>query len=554
MSGRAWVVVGAVVTMLASAAGPAQGRLLRIFDDPQAAGGDGFASTVQSVLLVDGMMAVGAPLATAGGDAGAGVVYLFNTSGVLVRTLQSLNPAVNGHFGAGLAVVGTDLLVAAPGDSSDGIDNVGQVYRFELTGFTQVQRYRPPQLKSGIAFGTTMLVDSGTLYVAAATSVFSSTTGAGVVHAIDLATGNQIRSFEPPSDVQDGAFGTAMVVSDGNLVVGAPGTTAGGLAGAGTVSFLDPTVTGARPIRTIQSTNPTAGGAYGAALAVTDAALLIGAPGNADLGGPPSGLFYVIDPATGVTRRSIGQLGLNAQAGFGASIVLSGGNLWVAAPGANDTTGTSIGRSGGNLRLAPEVVANSTSAGVGEVFQLDPTTFVNERTLFSPSPTAGAAFATAISASGTQLLVGEPRIDSGGRPELYLFDTAPAGGPGGNTGGGTTTTSTTSTLPGNCAVAPTFPSAQCQLDALATTVTADALGPLGTRLQALLTRATTQVQSAQSAATPRRARRALRVALAAVRRFQHRVVGGKLPFAQSSVLGLLSKGTEDVLLQILATS
>ena len=531
MSGRAWMVVGAVVTMLASAAAPAQGRVLRIFDDPHTAGGDGLASTVQSVVLMDAMIAVGAPLTTAGGDAGAGVVYLFDTNGQLLRTLLSPNPVVNGYFGAGLALVGTDLLVTAPGDSSDGVNAVGQVYRFELTGFTQVQRYRPPQLQSGMAFGSTILVDGGTLYVAAATSVFSSTTGAGVVHAIDLTTGNQIRSFEPPADVQDGGFGTAMVVSGGDLLVGAPGVTAGGAAGAGTVYFLDPTVTGARPIRSIQSTNPTAGGAYGASLTVTDAAVLVGAPGNADLDGPPSGLFYVIDPDTGATRRSIGQLGLNAQAGFGASLLVSGGTLWVAAPGADD----------------------GTRSGAGEIFQLDPTTFVNERTLFSPSSTAGASFASAISASGTKLLVGEPRIESGGRPELYLFDGASSGGPGGNTGGGTTTTSTTSTLPGNCVVAPTFSSAQCQLDALATTVTADALGPVAGRLQVLLTRATTQLQNAQAATTPRKTRRALRVALAAIRHFQHRVPG-KLPFAQSSVLGLLSTGTENALLDLLVMS
>jgi len=532
MTGRALVVVVGVLAMLAGAGAPAQGRLLRIFDDPKAAGGDGFASTVQSVLLQNAAVVVAAPLATAGGDAGAGVVYVLDTSGRLLRTLQSPNPAVDGHFGAALAAVGVDLLVAAPGDSSDGVADVGQVYRFELTGFTQVQRYRPPQLKSGIAFGTTLLVDGGTLYVAAATSAFSSTTGAGVVHAIDLTTGAQIRSFEPPADVQDGGFGTAMVVTGGDLVVGAPGTTAGGLARAGTVSFLDPTLNGAPPIRTIQSTNPTADGAYGAALAVTDTALLIGAPGNADLGGPPSGLFYVIDPATGVTRRSIGQLGLNAQAGFGASIAVSDGNLWVAAPGADDGSRT----------------------GAGEIFLLDPTSFVNRRTVFSPGSTASAAFATAISASGTNLLVGEPRIASGGRPELYLFDSAPAGGGGGNTGGGTTTTSTTSTLPGNCTVAPTFPSAQCQLDALTATVTVDALGPLGDRLQAFLTRVNAQLQNAQSATTPKRARRSLRAALTALRRFDRRLHASKVPFAQSSILGLLSQSAEDVLLQLLATS
>lgn len=532
MSGRAWVVVGVVVAMLASAAAPVEGRLLRTFDDPHAAGGDGFASTLQSVLLMNTALVVAAPLATAGGDSGAGVVYLFDTSGRLLHTLQSPNPAVDGHFGTALAVVGTDLLVSAPGDAFGGTGAVGVVYRFELTGFTVVQRYRPPQLVSGLGFGTTLLVDGGTLYAAAKTSVFSSTTGAGVVHAIDLAAGTLIRSFEPPADVQDGGFGQAMVVSGADLVVGAPGTSAGGLARAGTVSFLDPTVTGAAPIRTIQSINPIQDGAFGAALVVTDAALLIGSPGGASLGGPASGIVYVVDPDTGVTRRSIGQLGLAAQAGFGTSMAVSGGNLWVAAPGAAD---------GGRT-------------GAGEVFQLDPTTFLNEKTLSSPASTAGAAFGAAISASGTQLLVGEPRIQSGGRPELYLFDSASAGGPGGNTGGGPIPTTTTSTLPGNCAVAPTFVSAQCQLDALAATVTVDALGSLGTRLQALLTRVTTQLQNAQAAATPRRTRRALRAAVAAVRRFRHRVDGGKLPFAQSSVLGLLSQGTENVLLDLLATS
>jgi hypothetical protein len=299
------------------------------------------------------------------------------------------------------------------------------------------------------------------------------------------------------------------------------------------VSFFDPSVTGAPPIRTIQSTNPTADGAYGAAVAGTDAGLLVGAPGNADLGGPPSGLLYVIDPATGVTRRSIGQIGLTAGAAFGASVVVDGGSVSVAAPGATD---------GGHARA-------------GQVFQLDPTSFAVQRIVSSPSSATDGGFGTTIAVLGTQLLVGEPKA-SGTSPTMALFDSAPAGGGGGGHGGGTTTTSTTTTLPGDCTVDASFTSAQCQLDALSATVIADALGSLGNRLLARLTHVNTQVQNAQAASTPKRSRKALRAALSALRGVRRRLAaaGGPVPFAQSSILDLLATGAENSLLQVLATS
>src|SRR5581483_8297505 len=99
---RAWIVAGVLLGVVAQAgAAPPT-----IFVDPNPAGGDGFAEGAQSAVV--------------GGQSRAGVAYVLDAAGHLVRTLQSPNPTTDGMFGAAVLVAGGDLVLSAPGDAASG--------------------------------------------------------------------------------------------------------------------------------------------------------------------------------------------------------------------------------------------------------------------------------------------------------------------------------------------------------------------------------------------------------------------------------------------------
>jgi|SRR5579871_143883 len=516
---RAWIVVAA----LASLAPGAEGALPTIFVDPNAAGGDGFAQAAQSAALTSGGgVLAGAPLASVGGRSGAGLAYVLDAAGQLVRVLQSPNPVAGGMFGAAVLVSGNDLLVSAPGDTANGTAGGGEVYLFDGTTFALTRIYQPPPSQPGLHFGLTLLLDGTTLYVGAADTLPPTAAGAGALFAMDFATGSFLRTFQAPIPTANALFGASFAPSNGTLIVGAPGTSVGGQSGAGAAYLLDAT-TGAL-LHPLQSPNPTAGGAFGSAVALLGTTPLIGAPGDTGAGLAGSGVVYSFDATTGVLQKLFTAPIPSSGLGFGAVLAAASTTYFVGVPAAP------VGAFG----------------AAGQVYALDPTKGLRQ-ILQSLNPRANARFGASLFLAGTQLLIGEPAA-GGGTPKLYLFDVAAGSTPGGPAPGGRIPPTTTTTLPGNCTVAPTFASAQCELDALDATVAGAGLGRLGNRLRAILGRASARVARAQTVG-PRRARMALRAALGDINAFEQRweAAYNRIDLGTQSVLLLLDTGTRTAL-------
>ena len=106
------------------------GALLHTFLSPNPAIGDYFARSVagvgNNVLVADSVDRTGA------NDGGA--AYLFDgTTGVLLHTFLNPTPAGGDHFGCSVAAVGNNVLVGATGDDTGGT-NAGAAYLFEGVG------------------------------------------------------------------------------------------------------------------------------------------------------------------------------------------------------------------------------------------------------------------------------------------------------------------------------------------------------------------------------------------------------------------------------------
>jgi outer membrane protein assembly factor BamB len=523
---RAWIVAGVLLGVVAQA----EAAPPTIFVDPNTAGGDGFAEGVQSAVVTgSGGVLAGAPLAPVGGESRAGVAYVLDAAGHLVRTLQSPNPTTDGMFGAAVLIAGGDLVVSAPGDVASGTAGAGAVYRFDGTTFALKRIFPPPRPQTGLRFGLPLLFDgNNTLYVGAAETLPPTAANAGAIYALDFGSGAFLRSFEAPAPTAGALFGAAFVLAANTLIVGAPGTSGGGQTGAGAAYLLD--ATSGALLHPLSSPNPTPAGAFGSAIALLGSTLLVGAPGESGAGQSGGGVVYAFDPASGALERTFTAPIPRAGLGFGAVIAATATSYFAGVPAAPVA----------NLDAAGQVYALDPTKGLSQIFQ-------------SPTPRANAHFGASLFLMGNELLIGEPAA-SGATPKLYLFDLTapptPAPSPGIGGGGGTTTT----TLPGGCGAAPTFAAVTCNLDALDATVARAGLGRLGSRLRVILTRARARAERAQTA-RPRRARAALRAVIANVNAFERRwnAASGRLDLGTQKVLLLLAQATRDAARTLLPT-
>ncbi|MBN2477231.1 MAG: tandem-95 repeat protein [Pirellulales bacterium] len=159
------------------------GRLLQTFFNPMPAETDEFGR----VIAVSGSrVVVGAPNDdTAAPDAGA--VYLFDAvTGELLRTLQKPTPAACDHFGRRVAVLGGNVLVAAPDDDT-GTRDAGAVYLFDASDGGLLRTFRKSEPSAYDAFGDCLAVLGNKVLVGAALDDRAGP-GAGAVYLFDTGT------------------------------------------------------------------------------------------------------------------------------------------------------------------------------------------------------------------------------------------------------------------------------------------------------------------------------------------------------------------------------
>jgi FG-GAP repeat len=481
------------VMLVALAVGPAHGRLLRVLDDPSGSPGGEFGQALVGVGLD---LAVGAPGTQVLDHDGAGVVRLYTVDGVLRRTLEAQNPAAGAAFGSMVAAGDGILYVGAPGDPSTGVGGVGAVYVFDAAGGALLRILRAPDANTTTApsrggptgspgvpqstagrpeamgFGQALTVVGNRVVVGAPGSTVDGLAGAGAVYVFDTG-GTLLRSLREFSPHVNAFFGASMTLIGGVLFVGAPGTPSDGVDSAGVVRAFD-AATGAS-LFTLRSALPVEGAALGVVVGQIGGTLFVGAPGDSSLG-EAAGAVYLFDPRTTALLKIITPPTASPALDFGRAVVAIGGNLLVGADGAGPSQS-------------------------GKAWLIDAVTS-EVRTTFTPTITrAGGHFGFALAALGPAIAIGEPAPGvTSGSGRVHLFDLAPA--PPGTAPQRTRTIDSPAPAPppAGCVSAPTTESVDCRLEALLATVREVGLG----RLASPLRRARRELRRAERTRGPHR--------------------------------------------------
>jgi len=141
------------------------GALLRTFYNPSPSYDDCFGD---SVAAAGNNVLIGAPYADPGAS-NAGVAYLFDgASGALLQVFRNPAPAENGYFGWSLAAAGNDVLIGArSGNTFDPGTVPGVAYLFVASTGALLQTFSNPTGATGDEFGAAVAFLGGNVIVAA---------------------------------------------------------------------------------------------------------------------------------------------------------------------------------------------------------------------------------------------------------------------------------------------------------------------------------------------------------------------------------------------------
>jgi hypothetical protein len=311
------------------------------------AGGDRFgdAVAIESPPGEGPLVLVGSPHHDTQGVSDAGAVYVFlgaTGTGLFVEEALLVAPEANAdaRFGGAVAVDGDMAVIGAPGDSQ-AAPGAGAAYVFVRVGpgvWQPQQTLLSPAPGQGDAFGTAVSIEDGVIVVGAP---FADTAGsnAGAAYLFRSLGGTWVlEATLVASDPSPSFFGCAVALDTDIAVVVA--SHHGGIAQAGAAYVFRNNDTAWQQEQTLQ---PCASGffqRFGEAVAASAGAILVGAPGTES-----SHLFRSQGSVWDETDRLVGLGTVNAV--FGAAVALRSDVALVGAPGTptNRSTRRSCSRS-----------------------------------------------------------------------------------------------------------------------------------------------------------------------------------------------------------------
>jgi hypothetical protein len=363
-----------------------------------------------SVAVSEGTLAVGAPLEDGRGlgvdgdattttvDGNTGAVYVFvrgHDGWQQQGYLKPANPATGSGFGTTLALQGDTLVVGAPAEGSraSGVDGnmsdpcrdpssadsvnehcpapSGAAYVFQrrFGHWAQSAYLKASDSQPAASFGAALALSESTLVVGAPNHSISGAkaiNASGAAYVFERGAGGWFQSAllqaAHPDDYD--YFGTAVATRGDIVVVGAPGEsssattvdgddTNNGVGHSGAAYIFKRDHQGYKQTTYLKPTNTRADAAFGSSVALDDATVAVGAPGESSSGrgvdsrkndadAPYSGAVYVFAAAGETYEQAAYLKASNADAGdvFGSSLAFDGGVLAVAACGASYGNGS----------------------------------------------------------------------------------------------------------------------------------------------------------------------------------------------------------------------
>jgi hypothetical protein len=320
------------------------------------ASGDAFGWSV----ALDGSTAVvGATYKNS--DTGAAYVFV-DSSGKWSQQakLTTSNAAAGDQFGFSMALDGSTAVVGAPGKNS----KTGAAYVFvDSSGkWSQQAELTASDAAAGDFFSNAVAVSGSTAVVGAELS--NSETGAAYVFVRSGTAWSQQAEFQGRRRRHDRLLGDAVAVSGSTAVVGAEDTNS--LTGAAYVFVRSGTAWSQQAELT--ASDGVAGDTFGGSTAVSGSTAVVSAPTK----NGRTGAAYVFVRSRGKWSQKTELTANNATAGdqlFGATVVISGSTVLLAAPFKNHKAGAayvfvrSRGKWSQQAELtAPDAVASRTTA------------------------------------------------------------------------------------------------------------------------------------------------------------------------------------------------
>ncbi len=346
---------------------------------------------------------------------GNGNIYVYdlssNTPTVPVITLSNPDPGASNGFPYSLALSGTLVVAGVFGDDTGAVD-AGCAYVYDLSSNTPTvptTKLNNPDPTANDSFGYQVAI-SGTRVVVLAPGDDTLATDAGSVYVFDVAIGAPnlpVATLNDPNPVTFGGYEYTIAISGTHAVVGnRTDSTGAQYAGIAYVYDLTNAIPGT-PIYTLNNPLPKQNGAFGASVAISGTKVAVGAP-HFGLDEKEDGSAYVYDTSSGTPTTPAATLNARSpgeEDTFGNSVALSGRWMVVGAPHAWD--------------IIPEYAGH---AYVYDLSSATPTVPLVE--LSNPNPEAGDHFGFSVAISGSRVVVGAFRNNTGATESgtAYVYD------------------------------------------------------------------------------------------------------------------------------------
>ena len=263
----------------------------------------------------------------------AGLVYVFGSQAAgYIHTLVPDKVQANAQFGAALDLNDGRVIVGAPGANG----SKGAAYLYNPYSTNLLHKFEAPTGNAGDRLGQSVSVALSASRGGANLAVIgipqdnnTKGTDAGRVDIYNALTGTLIKSLTSDKVDAGAKFGTAVVVREKILAIGAPKANHGG-SNTGSVFVYDAKSLALRYVLT-GGASANANGGFGSAIATDGRLIAVGAPNDDEIR-PGAGAVYLFRATDGLLLRKFAVNLGNDSAHLGMSIALERGKVIVGAP------------------------------------------------------------------------------------------------------------------------------------------------------------------------------------------------------------------------------
>jgi hypothetical protein len=244
----------------------------------------------RDVDVLDDIIVVGCGAANIGDIEEAGKVYVFDTDGSLLTSIQSPDPKAKGDFGNEVSIYGDGILVAEIGGMEQGLMHPGCVYEYTHEGVF-VRNVTSPDMKPEGCFGQSLIANAEFILVGEPGTIGSNRPiDHPSVYVYDY-DWNLVTTIQP-SDLQERTFfGFSSSINDDYAIIGERWATVDGHEKAGRAHIYD---TDWNLVATLQSPTPEDNGEFGLDVVIGGDIVVVGER-RGDVESMNEGKAYVFD-------------------------------------------------------------------------------------------------------------------------------------------------------------------------------------------------------------------------------------------------------------------